>query len=140
MKEHLMHNITTISRCAVLYRDQRLRQWNLTGWQAPYLPLVCENPGITQDQLALRLRVNPSNVTRQLALLEQNGYITRRRSESDRRTVEVYPTEKAQQILEPVREVFRSWREELFCGLDASERQLLEELMERLARRSEAIL
>ena len=140
MKEHLMHNINTISRCAVLYRDQRLKQWNLTGWQAPYLPLVCGQPGITQDQLALRLRVNPSNVTRQLALLEQNGFITRKRSESDRRTVEVYPTEKAQQVLEPVREVFRQWREELFCGLDASERELLEELMERLARRSEAIL
>ena len=135
-----MRNITTISRCAVLYRDQRLKQWDLTGWQAPYLPLVCENPGITQDQLALRLRVNPSNVTRQLTMLEQNGFITRRRSESDRRTVEVYPTEKAQQMLEPVREVFRAWREELFCGLEASERELLEELMERLARRSEAIL
>ena len=140
MKEHLMHNINTISRCAVLYRDQRLKQWNLTGWQAPYLPLVCGQQGITQDQLALRLRVNPSNVTRQLALLEQNGFITRKRSENDRRTVEVYPTEKAQQVLEPVREVFRQWREELFCGLDASERELLEELMERLARRSEAIL
>ena len=140
MKEHLMRNITTISRCAVLYRDQRLKQWDLTGWQAPYLPLVCENPGITQDQLALRLRVNPCNVTRQLTMLEQNGFITRRRSESDRRTVEVYPTEKAQQMLEPVREVFRAWREELFCGLEASERELLEELMERLARRSEAIL
>lgn len=139
MKRHLMRSINTISRCAALYRDSHLAGCGLTGWQAPYLPEICSAPGITQDQLALRLHVNRSNVTRQLALLEQNGFVTRRRSESDRRAVEVYPTQKAQDSLPAVREVYRSWREQLFCGLSAAERDQLELLLERLARRAEDI-
>ena len=139
MKHHLMGNINTISRCAALYREARLEGTGLTGWQAPYLPEICSTPGITQDQLALRLHVNRSNVTRQLTMLEENGYVLRRRSESDRRAGEVYPTEKAQQMLPVVREAFRSWREKLFRDLAAEERDQLEDLLEKLARRAEEI-
>ena len=110
------------------------------GGVGSYAAEVLARSGVGALTLVDQDAFSESNVTRQLALLEQNGFITRQRSENDRRTVEVYPTEKAQQVLEPIREVFRQWREELFCGLDASERELLEELMERLARRSEAIL
>ncbi len=73
-------------------RDALIADCGLSGWQAPYIPEICAAPGITQDQLALRLHVNRSNVTRQLAMLEENGFVLRRRSESDRRAVEVYPT------------------------------------------------
>lgn len=103
MKQHLMRNINTISRCAALYRDAHLADCGLSGWQAPYIPEICAAPGITQDQLALRLHVNRSNVTRQLAMLEENGFVLRRRSESDRRAVEVYPTQKAEETLSAVR-------------------------------------
>lgn len=139
MKQHLMRNINTISRCAALYRDTHLANCGLSGWQAPYLPEVCAAPGITQDQLALRLHVNRSNVTRQLAMLEENGFVTRRRSESDRRTVEVYPTQKAQDTLPAVRAVYRTWRETLFYDLSPEERDQLEALLDRLAHRAEDI-
>lgn len=91
------------------------------------------------DQLALRLHVNRSNVTRQLAMLEENGFVLRRRSESDRRAVEVYPTQKAEETLSAVRAVYRSWREKLFYDLTSEERDRLESLLERLARRAEDI-
>lgn len=128
-----------ISRCAALYRDAHLADCGLSGWQAPYIPEICAAPGITQDQLALRLHVNRSNVTRQLAMLEENGFVLRRRSESDRRAVEVYPTQKAEETLSAVRAVYRSWREKLFYDLTSEERDRLESLLERLARRAEDI-
>ena len=80
MKQHLMRNINTISRCAALYRDAHLADCGLSGWQAPYIPEICAAPGITQDQLALRLHVNRSNVTRQLkATAARWRFIPRRR-------------------------------------------------------------
>ena len=109
------------------------------AFAAPYIPEICAAPGITQDQLALRLHVNRSNVTRQLAMLEENGFVLRRRSESDRRAVEVYPTQKAEETLSAVRAVYRSWREKLFYDLTSEERDRLESLLERLARRAEDI-
>lgn len=139
MKKYLMHNINTISRCAALYRDARLESYRLTGWQAPYLPEICKSPGITQEQLAQRLHVNPSNVTRQLTALEENGFVLRQRSRSDRRVVEVYPTESARQLLPVIHEVYRSWREKLFQDLSPDERDLLETILDKLACRAEEI-
>ena len=40
MKQHLMRNINTISRCAALYRDAHLADCGLSGWQAPYIPEI----------------------------------------------------------------------------------------------------
>ena len=140
MKQHLMRNINTISRCAALYRDAHLADCGLSGWQAPYIPEICAAPGITQDQLALRLHVNRSNVTRQLAMLEENGFVLRRRSESDRRAVEVYPTQKAEETLSAVRAVYRSSRDKLFFYLSSAERVPPEPFLAPFSPRPLAIL
>lgn len=139
MKRNLMKSIGTISRCATLYRDEFLADTGLNGYQAPYVPEICAAPGITQDQLAQRLHVNRSSVTRQLALLEEGGFIQRRRSEADRRAIEVYPTEKMQAALPVVRGTFRRWREALTADLTQAELDTLEELLERLADRAQSI-
>ncbi len=140
MQPYIMKNINTISRCGILYRDAQLADIGLTGYQSPYVPHICENPGITQDMLAQRLHVNRSNVTRQLALLEENGYVTRRRSESDRRAVEVYPTDKMRQVLPVVRAVAADWRGTLTGILTEEEADVLATLLDRLAQRAETLV
>lgn len=139
MKRHLMKNINIISRCATLYRDKALLACGLNGYQAPYVPELCRSPGIAQDQLAQRLHVNRSSVTRQLALLEENGFITRVRSQADSRAMEVYPTEKMQQALPLVQASFHAWRSMLTEDLTNEELETLEALLERLARKAEEL-
>ena len=139
MRRYIMRNINTISRCASLYRDAKLMETGLNGYQAPYVPEICAAPGITQEQLAQRLHVNRSSVTRQLALLEENGFILRRRNQEDRRAVEVYPTKRMEEALPVVKDTFRRWRKELTEGMTEEELELLESLLERLAIRAEAI-
>lgn len=140
MPQHLMKNLNTITRCASLYRDAELSDHALSGYQAPYLPEICANPGITQDQLAQRLHVNRSSVTRQLLLLEEKGFITRERCEEDRRAIKVYPTEKMLEVLPVVRETFRGWHALITNGLTAEELNLLENLADRLARKAEDLV
>ncbi len=139
MRRYIMKNISTIARCATLYRDEKLTALGLNGYQAPYVPEICNTPGITQEQLAQRLHVNRSSITRQLALLEENGFILRQRSTEDRRSIEVYPTNKMVEALPIVRDTFRRWRMELTKGLTEEELELLETLLERLANRAEEI-
>ena len=52
----------------------------------------------SQEQLVKEIYVHKSSVARQLALLEQNGFITRSACPSDRRQLLVYPTEKALRV------------------------------------------
>ncbi len=139
MKRSLTRSIMIISRCTSLYRDKKLTECGISGYQAPYLPEICNHPGITQDQLAQKLHVNRSSVTRQLTMLEDNGFVTRKRSASDRRSVEVYPTEKGFEILPKVRATFADWSLALTDGLSAEQREMLETLLDALSRKAEEI-
>lgn len=135
-----MKNISSIARCAILYREENLKETGLTGYQFPYVLEINRNPGITQEQIANNLHVNPSTVTRQLSLMEKNGFIKRKRSEKDKRIMEVYITEKMEGLLPEVYKVFNDWRNLLTEGLTEEEMKILETLLERLARQGEELL
>ncbi len=139
MKRSLTRSIMIISRCTNLYRDKKLTECGISGYQAPYIPEICKNPGITQDQLAHNLHVNRSSVTRQLTILENNGFVTRQRSAADRRSVEVYPTEKSIEILPKVRASFTDWRQKLTEGLSEEQQEMLETLLDELSKKAEVI-
>lgn len=140
MEYHTMRYIHTIARCANLYHDEALQSAGLSPYQSAYIPVICVNPGITQDQIARQLHVNRSSVTRQLTALEESGFVTRRRSTDDRRAVEVYPTDKALAVLPAVREARRKWRSLLLEGMTDTEREALDQLLARLAERAESLI
>lgn len=140
MEYHTMRNIHTIARCASLYHDKALQSAGLSPYQSAYIPIICGQPGITQDQIARQLHVNRSSVTRQLTALEENGFVTRRRSADDRRAVEVFPTDKARGVLPAVQQARRNWRGLLLDGLSDEERLALDRLLARLADRAEELI
>lgn len=140
MDHYTMRYINTIARCANLYHDEALRSTGLSSYQSSYIPIVCAKPGITQDQIARELHVNRSSVTRQMTSLEENGFVTRRRSSDDRRAVEVYPTDKAQAVLPAVREARKNWRSLLLDGMTDEEREALDVLLARLADRAQSLV
>jgi len=80
--------------------------------------------------------INKSNVARQLAKLEENGYVERRISANDKRIIEVYPTDKAFEILPRVQEVLRDWNNYLTAEFTPEECELLTRLLEIAMRRA----
>lgn len=133
---HLMGSFNITSRCASAYRDEMLAKFGLTDAQYPYILRICRTPGITQDELSRQLCIHKSNVTRQVAILEQNGFVSRCEDPSDRRIRRLYPTEKATQILPDVREGLRAWNRYVTADLTEQEVGLLESLIERMCRRA----
>jgi len=131
-----MKDINTISRCAAQYKNEKLSGSDLNGCQCTYILNICKNPGISQDELADMIYINKSNVTRQLSSLEENGYITRSLRESDRRVTEVYPTQKAQDILPEVRDILHEWNEYITTGLSEEEKRLFFSLLERISEQA----
>ena len=93
--ESFMRYINRTYRSSLLCRSSSLEGEGLSGNQHSYIAQICHHPGISQEQLAKRLFVNKSSVTRQLALLEQNGFIYRKSSQTDKRVLQVFPTQKA---------------------------------------------
>ena len=133
-----MRQISVTYRCAMLYREKELADTGLSGCQTPYLVALYRMPGISQEELARYLNVNKSSVTRQLANLEKQGYIRREPSAEDRRSLLVYPTDKAMALRERLFQVLSSWSDYLTEDFSPEEREQLLHMMRRVADRAES--
>ncbi len=132
----ISRNLNVLARCGNQFRNEHLKPLGLTAVQAPYILHICGTPGLSQDKLARRLHVNPSNATRQLAMLEEGGYVRRQPSTQDRRLLEVYPLQKALDVCVEIRRVNALWNAYLTEGMTAPELVLLEGLLDRLRQRA----
>ena len=126
--------ISTVSRCAALWRTERLAGTGIGPHDQPYLFYICHHPGVSQDELGRALYVNKSSVTRHVAHLEAEGFITRSPAENDRRVMQVYPTEKGMDLLPLLRQVSGEWNAILTDGFSEEERVDLAALLERAAQ------
>lgn len=134
----ITRELNVLARCGNQFRSGRLAELHLTAAQSPYILHICARPGMSQEQVAQALHVNPSNATRQLGALEQQGYITRETSPQDRRLMALHPTEKALAAVPVIRGVNQQWHDYLTQGMTDSELAMLEDLLERMRQRAVA--
>ena len=137
MKFYLKNN-GILTRCTDMYRDERFRPLGLNSRQSVLLLQVCRHPGINQDALSKAILINKSNITRQMAALEEAGLVERRTDGDDRRQVRVFPTDAALSLLPEIREGFRAWREYLSEDLTDEELDLFCDVMDRITRKAAA--
>lgn len=130
-------DFTFISRCGIQYRNQNLEPLGLSYRQADILLKLYLEPGVSQDDLAKRLVLNKSNVARQVASLEEEGYIRRQTSEKDRRVTRLYPTEKTVLLIPEIRQVFRDWNDYLMQALSEEEQERLKSLLSVVRARAD---
>ena len=123
----IIRDMTEITRCGAQYRADQLEPLDLKGCHASYLTEICAHPGISQDKLAKRICINKSNVARQAAILEEKGFLTRTPSATDKRIMELHPTQKTLDLLPQISGILKCWES---CITD----ELTEEELAQLAR------
>ena len=128
----LIRDITEITRAGAEYKASALAPYGLKGCHASYLAEICANPGISQDRLAQRICINKSNVARQAAILEEEGFITRKPSQSDKRAMELYPTEKTLQLMPEITEILNKWEDFLLADLSEAEVEQVHSVLQRM--------
>lgn len=128
----IISNLTHITRCGGQYRGKRLEPLELTVRQASLLMEVCNTPGISQDTLSRRVFLNKSVVARQLAALEENGFVERPTCQKDKRVTRLYPTEKALQLQPKLQSIWAECEYYLTEGFTEEETAVLESLLSRL--------
>ena len=127
----IIRDITEIARCTTQYRSEALAPMGLKACHASYLTEICANPGISQDQLASLICINKSNVARQAAILEEDGFITRTPSATDKRIMQLFPTEKTLELLPQISQVLINLECCLTSDMTEEEKNLLESLLSR---------
>ena len=132
----IIRDMLEISRCGVQYRSDNLAQFGMKSIHASYLTEICANPGISQDRLAKLIFINKSNVARQVAVLEEEGFVRRVPSAADKRVMELYPTEKTLEIVPRINEMLLCWENCITHDLSEEEKELITALLGKMSSRA----
>lgn len=100
--------LNVVSRLARVHSDKRAREYGMTRAQWIILVRVGREPGLSQQELADILEVEPISVGRLVDKLEERQLVERRRDPKDRRVWRLHNLPAA----EPIIETIFSFREE----------------------------
>jgi DNA-binding MarR family transcriptional regulator len=106
----------------------------LTLPQYHLLESLRATPELPVGELADRAGVAAPTATRMLDCLARDGYVERRHSETDRRSVLVSLTADGERAVEQAQETIEAWRRQVFETLEPAEREPAARLLERLSQ------
>lgn len=132
----ITRDIMQISRCSNQFRSDYLAPYGLKSCHAGYLTAIHHHPGLSQDKLARMICFDKSNVARQVAFLEENGFLVRTPSEDDKRMMQLYLTPKAERLIPVIEEMYTLWSGRLTQDLTEAEFEQLADLIGKLKFRA----
>ncbi|MBR5004977.1 MAG: winged helix-turn-helix transcriptional regulator [Erysipelotrichaceae bacterium] len=137
--DSVMKYISRIHRCFRQWQSDKMQGQGINGVQQNYLFHISHQPGISQEQLSDHIMVNKSNVARQLSTLENEGWITRQTSATDKRVYEVYPTEKTMELMPEILSLMKQWNALILEDLSEEEKETLLALMPKITKKARQI-
>lgn len=129
-----MKSFSIIHRFSVMYHIKALKEYHIHGHQMGYILHVCQNPGISQEKLASYLGLNKGSVTKGLRPLIAEGYIQRRQNQKDRRAYQLFPTEKAQELLVKCDQIVEQFSDILTASMSDEEKRTFQRLLTKACR------
>ncbi len=123
---------------SILYRqtfqdlDVKLKPYGITASQYMYILCVCENEGLSQEQICDRLKIDRAPVARAVRILEERGYITRTASADDKRQNQLHSTEKGKQIYNDINTIVEKYEANLLSGLTDIEKNVMKNLLMKM--------
>ena len=123
-----------VARALGRFGRERARAGDVTPQQAEALQLIVERGSISTSSLALLLGIDPSTASRNLAGLEREGFIVRRRGADDGRQNDVRLTPRGRRTAESVASEWQGAYASLLERMPRGERQRVADALEVLAR------
>ena len=136
----IMRMLNIISRCQSLYRNEKMPNSEIKACHHSFIFAICNHPGMSQDQISQSICLNKSTVARTLNNLEENGYIIRRVSESDKRATLVYPSEKMLEIFPRIKEISEEWNNKISLNISPGEMDIFMSVLSRISTQAKVIV
>jgi pyruvate formate lyase activating enzyme len=102
-------DLSVLYRLNQRYYDNALSQYDLGYTQMIFILLIFENEGISFNNLAKAGSFDKGTVTKSIQKLEENGFVTVRVSDNDKRNKEVYTTDKCKQLVPQLYQIKNDW-------------------------------
>lgn len=131
--------LSIAERYSKIYLDRLLAPLGLNSSQHMYITVICQNPGITQEEFTELTYLNPSNITRALNSLIHSGFISKETDPKDRRKNCLYPTAKAYEANRQILDALDYIKDTLLDGYSPSEKELFLKILKETALRAVAL-
>ena len=118
--------VSLIYRKQTAYLNDKLKDVNLSSGLYPLLINVYKHKGISQEELASKLHVNESTITRNLDKLEKKGLITKT---PEKRKKIINVTQEGGEIAQKVMDYDEKWDETIKKNLTQKEFQDFQKLL-----------
>lgn len=90
--------MTKIAREVSKFTVQTMKEDGIGTAEFDFIHLVRHNPGITQAAIREQLKLDKGAAARRTASLESKGYLIRKVNPEDKRSANLYATEKAESL------------------------------------------
>jgi DNA-binding MarR family transcriptional regulator len=128
--------IGEIHRSSCIYFGKKFKRFGIGAGQYLFLLNLYKHDGITQEELAQKVKLDKGTTARAIKKLEDQGYVKRVKKENDRRAYKLEVTEKAEQIKKDVYVIMNEWENEVRKYLANEESQELANLLNKLSKSS----
>ena len=136
--DELFASIRKIIRAVDLHSKVLLKKYGLTGPQLMILQQIDKSNELIVTEIAKKISLSQATVTTILDRLEQQGFIARKRGQSDKRKVYIEASEKTKDILAGKPSLLQADFIERFTRLKDWEQTLLLSSLQRIASMMEA--
>ncbi len=134
MSYDLSNYLPIIFHRNVDYWNRNLSELGISSAEIPYLSVLHDLGSPTQEQLAARLQVHKSAVTKSIRSMEEKNLVTRIRDEKDARCFRVSLTDKGCKYWEIVEEKRNDWRRDILAGLSEEEIEITQNALIRILK------
>ncbi len=114
-------SISILYRYGKMFFNDEFKELSIGKGQYMILIYLYHHEGITQDDVAQKLRIDKANVARGVKKLEENGYVARKVDPDDKRAYRLYPTEKAIKVQPQIYDSSIKWMDIITDGISDDE-------------------
>lgn len=132
LKDSLGHKLITILETMRNYTKAPLEKLGITHGHFITLLYISENEGLTQAQLAETHRKDRNIVSRNIDVLEEKGFVIRKRGITDRRSFTIHLTDLGHSVVSTHKDLIKEGEKEALSNLSKDEISILYTLLNKI--------
>ncbi len=130
--KYLFSSFSILHRQSDILLTRQLNDLGLSSQQFVLIMCLCEQPGLSQEQLSSIFRVDKGSVAKTVHQLSDLGYVTRELSETDKRQYKLHPTPMATGVYQRLSDIMAEYERCLTRNLTPIETDILRSLLDKL--------
>ena len=139
--ESMGYLVARICRCHRKAVHSELEKVGLHAGQEMFMNCLWEKEGMTQSELVDELGVQPATVSKMLSRIENAGWVTKMKDETDSRVSRVHLTAEGRQLQGPVQAAWQRAENRVLENFTVEEKVLLRrflmQILDNLSRETE---